>query len=202
MKQSPRQVRRMKSPGGFVLNSVLILIVINLVFFIATLIRSSLIVELGISPAFFTERPWTILTAMFIHSGFWHLFANMITLYFFGRAVYQMVGPNRFLLVYLIGGVAGNLLYVLLGEPFSIAVGASGAVYAVAGVLVVMAPNIRVMLYFLIPLPLWVVVLIFFVIWSIPGLIPGIAWQAHLGGLVVGLAAGYYFRRRSRYYVF
>ena len=71
-----------------------------------------------------------------------------------------------------------------------------------AVLLVVMAPNIRVMLYFLIPLPLWVVVLIFFVIWSIPSLFPDIAWQAHLGGLVVGLVAGYIFRRRRRYYVF
>ena len=187
---------------GFELNPVLVLIGINFVFYIATLIKSSLIPELGVSPVLFTERPWTILTAMFVHEGFWHLFGNMIVLFFFGRVVYQLVGQNKFLLVYFIGGIVGNLLYVWLGADYSIAVGASGAVYAVAGALVVMAPNIRVMLYFLIPLPLWVVVLVFFVIWSIPGFIPDIAWQAHLGGLVVGLIAGYLFRRRRRYYVF
>jgi membrane associated rhomboid family serine protease len=187
---------------GFELNPVLVLIVINFVFYIATLINESLLAELGVIPILFTERPWTILTAMFVHNGLWHFFGNMIVLFFFGRAVYQLVGQNKFLLVYFIGGIAGNLLYVWLGDEFSIAVGASGAVYAIAGALAVMAPNLRVMLYFLIPLPLWVVVLVFFVIWSIPGVIPDIAWQAHLGGLLVGLAAGFYFRRRRRYYVF
>ena len=193
-----RSVRSM----GFELNPVLVLIVINLVFYIATLINKSLLVELGVIPILFTERPWTILTAMFVHGGFWHLFGNMIVLFFFGRAVYQLVGSNKFLLIYFVGGIVGNLLYVWLGADYSIAVGASGAVYAIAGVLAVMAPNLRVMLYFLIPVPLWVVVLVFFVIWSIPGLFADVAWQAHLGGLVVGLIAGYFFRRRRRYYVF
>ena len=197
-----RGVRRSGRSIGFELNPVLVLIIINFVFYLATLINKSLLTELGLMPILFTERPWTILTAMFVHVGFWHLFGNMIVLYFFGRVVYQMVGQNKFLLVYFIGGIVGNLLYVWLGADYSIAVGASGAVYAIAGALVVMAPNIRVMLYFLIPLPLWVVVLIFFVIWSIPSLFPDIAWQAHLGGLVVGLVAGYIFRRRRRYYVF
>jgi len=197
--QPNRGGRRRIDYGGFTLNPVLVLIVINLVFFIATLIKSSLLYDLGVAPVLFTERPWTILTAMFVHNGFWHLFGNMITLFFFGRAVYQLIGPNKFLLVYFVGGIVGNLLFVWLGDDFSIAVGASGAVYAVAGVLVVMAPKIRVLLYFIVPMPLWVVVLVFFVIWSF---IPGVAWEAHVGGLVVGLAAGYYFRRRARYYVF
>ena len=183
--------------GGSNLNPVLVLIIINFVFFIATLIKSDLMYDMGLAPVLFTERPWTIFTSMFVHNGFWHLFGNMITLFFFGRAVYQLVGSNKFLLVYLIGGLAGNLLFVLLGDPYSIAVGASGAVYAIAGALVVMMPRLTVRLYFLFPMPLWVVVLIFFVIFSF---IPGVAWQAHLGGLAVGLIAGYFFKRRLRKY--
>jgi membrane associated rhomboid family serine protease len=186
---------------GFNLNPVLVIIVINFVFYIATLINSDILVNLGVIPAIFTERPWTVLTAMFVHSGFWHIFGNMLVLYFFGRAIYQLVGSNKFLLVYFIGGVVGNLLYVLIADPLSIAVGASGAVYAIAGVLVVLNPNTRVLLWFFIPMPLWVVVLIFFVLWSfIPGL--GIAWQAHIGGLVVGLIAGYFFRRKYRIIIY
>jgi membrane associated rhomboid family serine protease len=202
MRDSPpprRSGRRVVNYGGSNLNPVLVLIIINFVFFIATMIKSGLMYDMGLSPILFTERPWTIFTSMFVHNGFWHLFGNMITLFFFGRAVYQLVGSNKFLLVYLVGGLVGNLLYVLLGDPYSIAVGASGAVYAIAGTLVVMAPRIRVLVYFVLPMPLWVVVLVFFVVWSF---IPGVAWQAHIGGLVIGLIAGYFFRRRGGYYVF
>ncbi len=199
MRPAPSPVRRVGNYGGFVLNPVLVLIVINFVFYIATLINKDILVNLGVIPAAFTQRPWTVLTAMFVHTGFWHLFGNMITLFFFGRVIYWLVGSNKFLLVYFIGGIAGNLLYVLLGEPLSIAVGASGAVYTIAGALVVIMPRLTVRLYFFIPMPLWVVVLVFFVIWSF---IPGVAWQAHIGGLVVGLIAGYFFRRKLRYIVY
>ena len=73
--------------------------------------------------------------------------------------------------------------------------------WAIAGVLVVMMPKLTVRLWFFIPMPLWVVIILFFVLWSfIPGL--GIAWQAHIGGLVVGLIAGYFFRRKYRYIVY
>ena len=108
-----------------------------------------------------------------------------------------MVGTKNFLITYFCGGILGNILYILLGEPYSVAIGASGAVYALAGALVVMMPNLRVLLYFIVPMPLWVVILVFFVLWSF---IPGVAWQAHLGGLVFGLIMGFFFRRRLRYY--
>jgi membrane associated rhomboid family serine protease len=186
--------------GGFLQNPVYIIIIVNLIIFIAALIDKVKIVgNLGLSPSLFTEQPWTILTAMFVHAGFWHFFGNMITLFFFGRVLYQLVGGRRFLLVYFIGGIVGNLLYVWLGEPLSIAIGASGAIYAIAGALVVMMPTMRVAIWGILPMPLWAVVLVFFVLWSIPNFIPGIAWQAHLGGIVIGLAAGYYFRRTLRY---
>jgi membrane associated rhomboid family serine protease len=186
--------------GGFLQNPVYIIIIINLIFYIAALIdRAKIVLNLGLSPSLFTEKPWTIITNMFVHADFWHIFGNMITLFFFGRVVYQLIGMRRFLLVYFVGGVVGNLLYVWLGEPLSIAIGASGAVYALAGTLVVMMPTMRVAIWGILPMPLWVVILLFFVLWSIPNFIPSIAWQAHLGGLVVGLAAGFYFRRTMRY---
>ncbi len=203
MKPSQPHRRRVWSSGGsggFLQNPVYIIIIVNLIIFIAALIDKVKIVgNLGLSPSLFTEQPWTILTAMFVHAGFWHFFGNMITLFFFGRVLYQLVGGRWFLLVYFIGGIVGNLLYVWLGEPLSIAIGASGAIYAIAGALVVMMPTMRVAIWGILPMPLWAVVLLFFVLWSIPNFIPGIAWQAHLGGIVIGLAAGYYFRRTMRY---
>jgi membrane associated rhomboid family serine protease len=156
---------------------------------------------MGLIPAELWERPWTMITNLFAHAGFGHLIGNMLVLFFFGRFLTMLVGHKRFLWIYFGGGIVGNILFLLLGEPYSIAVGASGAVYAIAGVLVVLMPNLRVYLYFLLPMPLWVVVLVFFVLWSfIPGL--NIAWQAHIGGLLVGLTAGYILRRGGRYYYF
>ncbi|MFC2001696.1 rhomboid family intramembrane serine protease [Chloroflexota bacterium] len=188
---------RYRSYQGFKSNPIWIIIGVNFIFFIATTISPQLIFLLGLQPAGFLSHPWTILTNMFVHAGFGHFFGNMITLFFFGRALAMLVGDNKFLLVYFIGGILGNILYLLLGAPMSIAVGASGAVYAVAGALVVLMPNSRVHVYFIFPMRLWVVVLVFFVLWSF---IPGVAWQAHFGGLIFGLAAGYFFKRKMRFY--
>jgi membrane associated rhomboid family serine protease len=203
MKPSPPPRRRIWTGGGhgsFFQDPVLVIIAINLIVFIAALTKKVyLVTNLGLSPSLFTEKPWTILTNMFVHVEFWHIFGNMVTLFFFGRVVYQLVGSKRFLLVYFVGGILGNIIYIWLGVPQSIAIGASGAIYAIAGALVMMMPNMRVAIWGVIPMPLWAVVLLFFVLWSIPNFIPGIAWQAHLGGLAAGLIAGFFFRRRMRY---
>ena len=181
-------------------NVILILVIINFVIFIATLIRSELIYILGFQPAAFFSRPWTIVTAMFVHAGFWHIFANMLTLYFFGSYFSRLVGRGRFLLVYFAGGIIGNLLFWALAFPFAVAVGASGAVFALAGGLMVMQPRLPVIIFPIpIPIPLWVAVIGGFLILSF---MSGIAWQAHLGGLIVGLIAGFIIRRRERYLLF
>lgn len=195
-----RESGRYRGYRGPDLNPMWAIIGLNLLVYFVTLVSSNAIYSLGLVPASFLQRPWTILTAMFVHANFWHVFGNMLTLYFFGRALTQLVGHNKFLLVYFVGGILGNILFLLWGlwqEPFSIAIGASGAVYAVAGALAVMVPNLRVYVYFLVPMPLWVLVLVFMVIFSF---MPGVAWQAHLGGLAAGLIAGYFFRRGARYY--
>ena len=213
MRPSPPPERRYRRPSyfDFSLNPVMAIIIANIVLFIAVLVSphgtypfgplgqvssDRFTYYLGLIPYYFTSRPWTLITSMFIHAGFGHIFGNMLTLFFFGSALNRLVGNGRFLLVYFIGGIAGNALYLLLGQNLSLVIGASGAVNAIAGALVVMMPKLPVRLYFLIPVPLWVVVLLFFGIWSIPGVIPGVAWQAHLGGLAVGLIAGFFFRKR------
>jgi uncharacterized protein len=206
MKPERQPSRRYRGPSRydwFTQNPVLVIIALNLLFFLATSFSSGLIFNLGLTPKLFLERPWTIFTSMFVHSGFGHIFGNMITLFFFGRVLSQIVGQNKFLAVYFIGGLVGNAVFLLLGywnllgtSPMALVIGASGAVYAIAGALVVMMPNIKVSMWFVIPMPLWVVVLIFFVLWSF---IPGVAWQAHMGGLITGLIAGYIFRKIGRY---
>jgi len=209
----PQRSNRRSINFDFGLNPVVAIIIANVVLFIATRVSGTGLYPfgpymqpinkfeyyLGLIPHYFPSRPWTLLTSMFIHYDFWHIFGNMITLFFFGTFLNRLVGSRRFLLVYFVGGLVGNLLYVLLGQDLSVAIGASGAIYAIAGALVVMMPTLSVRLYFLVPVPLWVVVLIFFGLWSVPGVIPGVAWQAHLGGMAVGLIAGWFFRKRVRY---
>ena len=102
-----------------------------------------------------------------------------------------------YLLLAFLGGFSG---IGFLGSPFTAVAGASGAVFALAGVLVMMTPKMPVMIFPIpLPIPLWVAVIGGFVLLSF---LPSVAWQAHLGGLVFGLVAGYFFKRRERYFVF
>ncbi|MFC1897208.1 rhomboid family intramembrane serine protease [Chloroflexota bacterium] len=178
-------------------NPIWIIIAINLLMLVAFLIYPRLIFLLGLVPELFLSRPWTMLTNMFMHSGLWHFFANMLALYFFGSYLSRLIGDNKLLIVYFSGGILGNILYILLGEPLSIAVGASGAIFALGGALTMMRPNLKVIVFPIpFPLPLWISVIGGCVILSF---LPFVAWQAHLGGLIIGLIAGYIFRRRERY---
>lgn len=191
-------VRHYRPSGGANINAVWVIIGLNLILLIITMVSSDALLRLGVNPDNFWTRPWTIISAMFTHSGIMHFIFNMIVLFFFGRFLIMLVGQNWFLTVYFTGGIIGNILFLLLGD--GIAVGASGAVYAIAGALVLIVPNMRVLFWGIIPMPLWVFVVVFLGILSLPGIAgSNIAWQAHLGGLVVGLIAGYFFRRTRRY---
>lgn len=189
---------RYRGNWSFNLGPIGFIIIANLILYIATAIKPELILFFGLQPVSLLERPWTIITNLFIHSGIWHFLANMLTLYFFGSYLTRLVGERNFLIIYFIGGILGNILYILLGSPFSIAVGASGAVFAVGGALTVLRPKLTVFIIPIpVPIPLWMAVIGGFLILSF---MPYVAWQAHLGGLVLGLAAGYFFRRRARYF--
>ena len=187
---------RYRSYRAVNLTPLRVLIGLNLLLFIVTLIVPRLILFLGLIPADILARPWTIVTNLFLHVGIWHILANMITLYFFGRYLGALIGEKKLLIVYFIGGILGNVFYILLAPPFSIAIGASGAVFALGGTLTVMRPKLRVFIFPIpAPLPLWVAIIGGFLILS---LFPSVAWQAHLGGLVFGLTIGYFFRKRER----
>jgi len=196
---------------GFSLGPIGFLIVVNLILYIATSIRPELFVNLfGLSRHNFPEQWWTIVTNMFIHDpfpGIWHILANMLTLYFFGSYLIRLVRERNFLIVYFLGGLLGNLIFLLMSKPlyfdivasefvYPTAIGASGAIFAVAGALTVLRPRLTVFIIPIpLPIPLWVAVLGGFLILSFAS---GIAWQAHLGGLILGLVAGFIFRRMQR----
>lgn len=187
----------MRTYTSFSLNAVWFLIAANILVFIFTLVRPEAIYFLALTPAYFLSEPWTIITNLFVHGGIGHIVVNMISLYFLGSFVLRLVGEKRFLMVFFLGGIIGNIFYIFLGPPFIPGVGASGGIFALGGVLAIIAPRLPVYMFFIpIPIPLWIAIIVFLLI----SFMPGIAWQAHLGGLLLGMAAGYYFRRRRTRY--
>jgi len=181
------------------LNVLWFIIALNVLILIVTLIRPEIVYLLGLKPALLFERPWTIISSMFVHGSILHILFNMISLYFLGSFFIRAAGEKSLLAVFFLGGLAGNILFALLANPLSTGIGASGAVFALGGALAVMVPRVPVFIFFIpIPVPLWVAIIIFFLL----SFLPSIAWQAHLGGLLLGVIAGIIFRRRRRIYYF
>ena len=181
------------------LNALWFLIALNVLIFVFTLLRPEAVISLlGLTPALLSQHPWTIISSVFVHGGFGHILFNMISLYFLGSFLLRAAGERSFLAVFFLGGLAGNILFVLLADPFATGIGASGAIFALGGALAVMVPRVPVFIFFIpVPVPLWVAIIIFFLF----SFLPSIAWQAHLGGLLLGLAAGLILRTRRRIYL-
>ena len=142
---------------------------------------------------------WTLLTSMFMHAGFFHIFANMLSLYFVGGLVEKILGRKRYFWLYMIAGIVGGLLYVALPGAGLPAVGASGAIFGVVGVLIFLTPNLRVYPFFL-PIPIkmkyaapGMLVLLWLV--SVSAGLP-IGNVAHFGGLLVGVSYGFYLKKK------
>ncbi|MFC7155496.1 rhomboid family intramembrane serine protease [Halomarina halobia] len=150
---------------------------------------------------------WTWVTSVFSHSpnGFFHIFGNGIVLFFFGPLVERYVGSKTFAALFLVSGIAAGLAQVglglALGDPTAV-LGASGAIMAILGVLTVLNPDLKVYLYFFIPIPIWVLTFGYAAL-SVAGVFSvdlfggGVAHFAHLIGLVIGLAYGEYARRQG-----
>ncbi|MFW5965217.1 MAG: rhomboid family intramembrane serine protease [Halodesulfurarchaeum sp.] len=147
--------------------------------------------------------PWV--TSIFSHSptGFMHILFNSIVLYFFGPLVERKVGTKNFALLFVGSGVVAGLAQVLAATAMggsAPVLGASGAIMALMGVLTVLNPNLRIYIYFILPMPLWVATALFAgysVLASTAGGIGygGVAQLAHLAGLGIGLLYGYYLKQ-------
>lgn len=107
------------------------------------------------SPLF---KPYQLLTFIFMHGSFMHLFGNMFTLFMFGPYLERLWGSNKFLIYYLATGIGSGLLYALINYynytgGTSILFGASGAVFGILFAFAYIFPNIELMLIFL-PIPI------------------------------------------------
>lgn len=143
----------------------------------------------------------TLLTSIFMHGGFAHLFGNMLYLWIFGDNLEDRLGHARYLAFYLLTGVLASLAHVATNaDSFIPSLGASGAISAVLGGYILLYPHNRVKAIvlrgFLTEIPAWVAIGVWFLFQLVNGLglfstgsqVGGVAYAAHIGGFVAGLA--------------
>ncbi|HDQ72876.1 MAG TPA: rhomboid family intramembrane serine protease [Chloroflexi bacterium] len=148
----------------------------------------------------------SIFTSMFMHGGWWHLISNMLALYIFGDNIEDRLGPVRYVFFYLFGGLAASAAHVIVHSNSTLpTVGASGAIAGVLGAYLVLYPQARVVtllpiFYFIriVELPALIYLGFWFISQLFNGLFAltdasalqsgGVAWWAHIGGFVFGLA--------------
>jgi membrane associated rhomboid family serine protease len=199
---------RKKPKGGISINLALILINV-LAFIIFSILLALKFIKMdyiAINPSniFAGKYLWTFITSMFMHASFLHLFANMLSLVFVGSVVEKIIGKKRYLLFYLSAGIFAAIFFVaasfvlsnffnLPGDFTTYAVGASGAIFGLIGLLMLLTPNLPVYMFF-IPIPIklkYAAPAMLIILWliSLLGNVP-IGNTAHLGGLFFGLAYG------------
>jgi membrane associated rhomboid family serine protease len=168
MQESPgwREDARRTRPveGGVGVSASTVLMAVNVVVFLVQASggpAAEAVTGLGVMQpdAVVHGQLWRLLTATYLHASTGHLFANMLGLYFFGPPLEAVWGLWRFLLVYTLGGIAGNVVLTLAGEagllsPYTLGLGASGSVLTILGAVAVLYPQARVYVYFLVPLRL------------------------------------------------
>ena len=203
------------------------LIIINVIVFLATLVNEDFMI--GTFALFYPTSQffhwWQVVTHMFMHGGFWHIFFNMYTLLIFGSVVERYIGPKKFLLFYFVCGLGAVALHfgveywqmqsymegAALGNAtalqrieaikFTPTVGASGAIYGVLMGYAMLFPESRMTLLFP-PVTLsakWMVVAFAAIelLTGVTGWASGIAHFAHLGGMLIGWLMILWWRKRG-----
>jgi membrane associated rhomboid family serine protease len=155
----------------------------------------------------------TVLTAMFMHAGWLHILGNMLFLWVFGPAIEDAMGPKRYLAFYLLGGLAAALSQVAINPQSTVPnLGASGAIAAVMGAFLITYPRDRIRTLFLfgfffqiafVPVIIWVGLWFLLQVFSqvasaaqVQG--GGVAYMAHIGGFLFGMALARIFESRHR----
>ena len=224
-------------PSGFSVLPTVVknLVIINVLFFLATIaaetvLRIDLSDYLGLHYIGASDfQPYQLVTYMFMHGSFGHLFFNMFALWMFGNTLERIWGPNRFLLFYFVCGIGAGLaqelvqyiqyLTTLQGYdnvriaanhiiPMSeylnmlTTVGASGAVYGILLAFGMMFPNSTIYIYFAIPLKAKWFVLIYGIIELFAGFtsVDNVAHFPHVGGMLFGLILILYWKKKGTLY--
>jgi membrane associated rhomboid family serine protease len=187
--QQPRNIGSMAA----ITPAVKFLLILNISIFLIEAVLRIPLSGLFALPAIWWET-WSfgsLFTYMFVHANTTHLFVNMLGLFFIGPAVEQTIGSYRFFVLYYLSGILGGLGWSLLAGPGTVCVGASGALMGILGAFGTLYPNVKLLLWFILPIKAWVLVTLL-VIWELyetVGVqkIGGIANAAHLIGAIAGI---------------
>ena len=206
----------------------IILIALNLFIFLQQALSTplqmqNLILHYGFTPALLTERLeafsfWgflypPLLTATFLHGSWFHVLSNMLYLWIFGDNIEDRLGHFRFLLFYLISGVAANLIYYVtaISSPIPL-VGASGAIAGILGAYFIAFPKAKIttlifvfIFIFIRKIPAIFFLFFWFIIQIFNGILnagatgSSVAWWAHIGGFIIGLLLMRLLKKKNRY---
>jgi membrane associated rhomboid family serine protease len=150
-----------------------------------------------------------IVTAMFLHGGWMHLLGNMLFLWIFGKNVEDRLGHFMFVFYYLVTGVIGNLAHTIFEPSVQPLVGASGAISGVMGGYILLFPHAKILAYLPIgwvfmsvKLPAWIFLGFYLVLQNVVPALGGdqrspVAYLAHIGGFVAGMALIHLFPHRK-----
>jgi membrane associated rhomboid family serine protease len=210
-----------------------LLILVNSVVFLFELTMSEPLLErffylFGLVPARYSQPSWALavglpindywpfLTSMFLHGGWLHIIGNMWTLWIFGDNVEDRMGPVRFLVFYLLSGLAAGLTHWFTNLNSAIpTVGASGAVAGVLGAYFFLFPQARVIVLipvFFLPFFFELPAMLYLGFWALSqifsgtlslaasGDVGGVAWWAHVGGFIAGIILHLFFVKRANAY--
>lgn len=189
--------RRFDVGEGAFSNITNLLLMINIAVYILTAILSGNLISIDIhvlswlgqynAAVLYNGAYYQLFTAMFVHGNLIHLGLNMFWLYFLGKQVERFMSKNDLLIIYLIGGFVGNIMTLIIFSPSTVSFGASGAVFAIFGALVmfggVFSGGTQNAIFY--------AILIFLINLAFPANV-----IAHAGGLLTGLIYGYYKGRR------
>ncbi len=182
--------------------ATIVLIVINAIVFIAMYygpvgISNAIASQALTASAIEHGRWWTLITSMFMHGGFAHILANMISLYFLGELCEKVFGVGKFLILYFVSGIVGGLFFVAVYNMLGLAgsvVGASGAIFGLFGaygVLIIGERKNPVVFAHPVSSSTLVYYFVLLVANVMVGFTPGIAIEAHAGGFVSGIIVGW-----------
>jgi membrane associated rhomboid family serine protease len=170
----------------------------------AGVIPTSLFGEPKLPPGFgFLPPEATLVTYMFLHGDWWHLIGNMLFLWVFGDNIEDAMGSIRFLIFYLLCGIAAGLAhaYANLGSDAPL-IGASGATSGIVGAYLMLYPRVRMwaLAFMRIPIkvPAYLVIGAFILtqfLFVFAGIEDNTAWWAHIGGVIAGMFLIFFFRR-------